>query len=321
MFAYKANSEKTVSPDNAVPADLIVISQEPITPIPLQHNLDPRKVALGKQLFNDNRLSSDNTIACAHCHNLANGGVDGLPRSVGIKGKVGNINSPTVFNSGFNFKQFWNGRVNSLEDQVQFPIINPVEMDSNWHEVIGKLQQDPYYLSEFATIYGEAMQPSSISDAIATFERSLITPNAKFDRYLRGDKQALNADELAGYKLFKKIGCISCHQGMNIGGNMYEKLGLFGDYFSDRGNVEEVDYGRYNITKNEEHRFEFRVPSLRNVALTAPYFHDASADTLDKAVAIMGKYQLGVDLQQDDIAKIVKFLKTLTGIYQADSSK
>ena len=307
--------------DSLMPAELVVIGQEPITPIPLKLDIDPRKVAIGRQLFNDTRLSTDNTIACSHCHNLAYGGVDGLPRSIGVGGQAGKINTPTVFNSGFNFRLFWDGRAASLEELVESPIFNQIEMGSNWEEIVNKLEKDAVYSSEFAAIYPDGIQPDHISEVIAAFVRSLTTPNGKFDRYLRGDKDALNADELAGYELFKKIGCISCHQGMNVGGNMYEKIGLFGDYFSQRGNIQEVDYGRYNITKNEEHRFEFRVPSLRNVALTAPYFHDGSADKLEKAVAIMGKYQLGIDLNNDEIGKIVKFLNTLTGVYQAEGGR
>lgn len=307
--------------DSSGTKDPLVDTREPITPIPMEIRLDARKVALGRRLFHDPQLSSDNTISCAHCHNLANGGVDGLPRSFGIGGKEGKINAPTVFNSGFNFRQFWDGRAATLEDQIAFPMNNPLEMGSTWDEVIAKLEQDAVYRRDFAAIYPEGIRPSTVKDAIATFERSLITPNGKFDRFLRGDKHALDEDELAGYVLFKNLGCVSCHQGMNVGGNMYEKLGLFGDYFAHRGNVQEVDYGRYNVTRNEEHRYEFRVPSLRNVALTAPYFHDASVATLEQAVVVMGKYQLGVDLSKDEIAKLVKFLGTLTGIYQVETSK
>jgi len=294
---------------------------EPITPIPLEIKLDSRKVALGKRLFHDPRLSSDNLISCAHCHNLANGGMDNLPRSIGVGGKEGNINAPTVFNSGFNASLFWDGRAATLEEQVDFPMLHACEMGSLWPDVLGKLKQDAGYLNSFQEIYQQGIQEDSVRDAIATFERSLITPNSKFDRYLRGDKYALSRDELAGYELFKGLGCISCHQGMNVGGNMYEKLGLFGDYFANRGNVQHVDYGRFNVTKIEEHRYEFRVPSLRNVAQTAPYFHDASAATLEQAVAIMGQYQLGVELSKDEIRKIVKFLETLSGEYLAEVGK
>jgi len=292
---------------------------EPITPIPLELKLDKRKVALGRRLFHDPRLSRDDAISCASCHNLAKGGMDNLPLSTGISGKQTKVNTLTVFNSGFNFRLFWDGRAATLEEQIDFPMNNPCDMGSSWDEVIGKLNKDTEYRRDFTAIYPGGIQPGTVKDAIATFERSLITPNSKFDRFLRGDKQALDKDELAGYELFKSLGCISCHQGMNVGGNMYEKLGIVGNYFADRGNVSEVDFGRYNITKDDEHRYDFRVPSLRNVAMTAPYFHDASAGTLENAVATMGKYQLGVDLSGEEITMIVKFLNTLTGIYQGET--
>jgi cytochrome c peroxidase len=227
-------------------------AQEPITPIPLRMNLDARKVALGKRLFFEPRFSRDNTISCAHCHNLAAGGVDGLPRSTGVDGRVAKVNTLTVFNSGFNFRLFWDGRAATLEDQIEFPMQHPSEMDTTWAEVIAKLGSDASYRRDFLAIYPEGITPLSVKNAIATFERSLITPNSKFDRYLRGDKQALDSDELAGYELFKSLGCISCHQGMNVGGNLYEKLGLVGNYFADRGNVQKADFGRYNVTGIEK---------------------------------------------------------------------
>jgi cytochrome c peroxidase len=292
-----------------------VAMQEPITPIPLEIKLDARKVALGRRLFHDPRLSRDDTISCSYCHNLAKGGMDGLPHSIGIDGKEVKINTLTVFNSGFNFRLFWDGRVATLEDQIEFPMNSPCEMGSSWKEVIAKLGKDADYRRDFGVIYRDGISILAIKDAIAIFERSLTTPNGKFDRFLRGDKDVLDSDERAGYELFKALGCISCHQGRNVGGNMYEKIGVVDDYFAHRGNVQKVDYGRYNFTGIEEHRYEFRVPSLRNVALTAPYFHDASAKTLEQAVSIMGKYQLGVKLTSGEVARIVKFLNTLTGIY------
>jgi cytochrome c peroxidase len=244
-----------------------------------------------------------------------------LPHSAGIDGQKTKVNTLTVFNSGFNFRLFWNGRAATLEDQIDFPMQYHAEMDTAWSEIITKLDDDASYRRDFSAIYPEGVVPKSIKDAIATFERSLITPNSNFDRYLRGDKQALDSEELAGYQLFKNLGCISCHQGMNVGGNMYEKLGLVGNYYTDLGDVQDVDFGRYNITGKEEDRYEFRVPSLRNVALTAPYFHNASAGTLEQAVATMAKYQLGVDLTDDEITRIVKFLNTLTGIYQGETGQ
>jgi len=302
--------------DSSIQREQYFDFQEPITPIPIDTKFDARKVALGRRLFHDPQLSSNDSISCAYCHNLAKGGMDGLPRPIGINGKEGKINTLTIFNSGFNFRMFWDGRVATLEDQINFPMSSPCEMDSSWDEVIAKLNKDTDYRRDFAVIYPGGVGIGSIKDAIATFERSLVTPNGKFDRYLRGEKRALDSDELAGYELFKSLGCISCHQGMNVGGNMYEKLGIVDDYFAHRGNVQKVDYGRYNFTGIEENRYEFRVPSLRNVALTAPYFHDGSAKTLEKAVSIMGEYQLGVKLTSDEVAKIVKFLNSLTGIYQ-----
>ena len=200
---------------------------------------------------------------------------------------------------------------------MEIPLQHPAEMASTWPEVIAKLSKDAAYRLDFSTIYPQGIQQASVKDAIATYERSLTTPNSKFDRYLRGDIHAMNDEELDGYQLFKNLGCINCHQGMNVGGNLYQKLGVVNDYFAARGNVSEVDYGRYNITKIEADRYKFRVASLRNVALTAPYFHDASADTLEKAVLTMGRYQLGVSLSREEIISIVKFLNTLTGEYSA----
>jgi cytochrome c peroxidase len=296
---------------------VFVGSDEPIRPLPLElPNLDKRKVALGKMLFNDVRMSKDNSIACVNCHQLEHAGVDHLKYPVGFHGQVGDINAPTVFNSGFNFRQFWNGRAASLEEQISGPIHVLREMASNWDEVVFKLQKDASYLRLFKAIYKDGVTVKNIADAVATFERSLITPNSRFDRFLRGDEHAITSEELAGYKLFKSYGCISCHQGMNIGGNMYEKLGIMNDYFGSRGDINEADMGRYSVTKIAEQMHEFKVPSLRNVDRTAPYFHDGSASTLSAAVIIMAKYQLGLDMPAEDVSKIVAFLKTLTGEYE-----
>ncbi len=242
--------------------------------------------------------------------------VAGMTRSVGIKGGVGVINSPTVFNSGFSFTQFWDGRAATLEDQVEGPIHHPKEMGSNWKQIIGKLEKDESYRQAFKALYQEDINPASIKDAIATFDRSLITPNSRFDRFLRGDNNAINTVEKNGYSLFQSYGCASCHQGINLGGNMFEKMGLMGNYFADRGNITEADKGRYNLNRNPESMYEFKVPSLRNVALTAPYFHDGNAKTLEEAVYIMAKYQLGRSMPQQDIEAIAAFLRTLTGEYQ-----
>jgi cytochrome c peroxidase len=286
---------------------------EPIRPIPLDVRLDARKVALGDRLFHDKRLSGDDTIACASCHSLERGGVDGRVSAIGIGGSVGPINVPTVLNSGFNFRQFWDGRAASLEEQAAGPVHNPKEMGSNWSQVIEKLSRDKSLVSAFGESYRDGLKPRNIQDAIAVFERSLTTPNARFDKYLRGDTTALHRDELQGYRLFKSYGCVACHQGVNVGGNMFQVFGVMGDYFAGRGEPTGADMGRYNVTHNEADRHMFKVPSLRNVALTAPYFHDGSARTLDDAVDTMFRYQLGRPAPQQDKALIVKFLYTLTG--------
>lgn len=288
------------------------LADEPIKPLPVKLDLDGRKVALGKRLFHDKRLSKDNSLACAGCHELSNGGVDGRQFAVGVGGQVGPINAPTVLNSGFNFRQFWNGRAESLEEQAEGPVHNPKEMGSNWKEVVAKLGKDKPLVDQFRAIYGDGLHPRNIQDAIATFERSLVT-QSRFDQYLRGEFKAINEDEKKGYELFKNYGCVACHQGVNVGGNMYQTFGVLGNYFQDRGNITDADLGRYNVTKRAQDRFVFKVPSLRNVELTAPYFHDGSAKTLNHAVDVMFRYQLGRTAPDADKALIVAFLKSLTG--------
>lgn len=272
-------------------------------------------------MFNDPRLSGDGSISCASCHNLDTGGVDRLPRSSGVGGKEGGINAPTVFNSGFNFRQFWDGRAETLEDQIDGPLQNPVEMAGTWPKALAAIAEDPQYAAAFSALYRDGIQSRNVKDAIATFERSLITPNSRFDRFLRGDQTALSEEELAGYDLFKQIGCTSCHQGLHIGGNMYQKLGIMEDYFAVRGHITEVDLGRFNITKREQDRYFFKVPTLRNVAVTPPYLHDGSAATLEEAVQVMTRYQLGKKLKKADEVRIVAFLRTLTGEYSGKPLK
>lgn len=289
----------------------LAATHEPLLPLPSPPPLDPRKVELGRLIFADPRMSHDDTLSCASCHNLQNGGVDSQPRSRGIGGQLGNINAPTVFNSSLNFRQFWDGRARTLEDQAAGPVHNPVEMGSSWPEVVAKLKADPDYRARFDEIYG-GVEPAAIQNAIATFERSLLTPS-RFDRYLRGDHDALTADEIAGYELFKRYGCTACHQGANIGGNMFQKFGVMGDYFADHGGSGKADLGRFNVTGIEEDRNVFKVPSLRNVGRTAPYFHNGSVSSLEEAVKIMGRYQLGVELPEADAKHIVAFLRSLDG--------
>ena len=300
------------------PAPLVVKAQrEAILPLPLSLELDPAKVALGEKLYHDPRLSGNDTISCASCHDLGKGGTDQLPFSVGIGGALGGINSPTTFNSGFNFVQFWDGRARTLEEQAAGPIHNPLEMGSSWPEVIAKLAADPLYRQAFAASYPDGISAENITAAIGTFEKSLITPNAPFDRYLRGEKEAIGTAAREGYRLFKEFGCIACHQGINIGGNMFQTLGVMEDYFTHRP-ITDADRGRYNVTGRPWNMYQFKVPTLRNIALTFPYLHDGSAATLKEVLAVMWSSQLGRKLQEDEAELIIEFLKTLTGEYRGE---
>ncbi len=192
-------------------------------------------------------------------------------------------------------------------------------MDSNWIDITNKLKLSPEYQAAFAELYAQGIQSATIKDAIATFERSLSTPNSRFDRFLQGDVQILSEQEKEGYRLFKSYGCASCHQGVGIGGNMFQRFGVMGDYFADRGKPTKADLGRFNVTGNEADRHLFKVPGLRNVALTAPYFHDGSTRSLEEAVMVMAKYQLGRQLSSEELHRIVSFLKTLSGEYKGEA--
>jgi cytochrome c peroxidase len=290
---------------------------EPVQPIPMTVELDADKVALGDKLYHDVRLSGDDTISCATCHDLAKGGTDQAPSSTGIGGQVGPINSPTTFNSAFFVRQFWDGRAATLEEQAAGPVHNPIEMGANWDVVIPKLEKDKEYVEAFKALYPEqGISGEAIVDAIAIFERSLNTPNSRFDQYLRGNKDAINDEEKKGYELFKASGCATCHVGPAMGGESFERMGLKADYFEDRGNVQEVDQGLTNFTQKEDDRFKFKVPTLRNIAITYPYFHDGQTTDLKEAVKIMAKYQEGIELTDQESDLIAKFLNTLTGEYK-----
>ena len=286
---------------------------EALKPLPPVAQLDPAKVELGRQLFNEPRLSVNNTLSCASCHHLESGGADNKPFSIGFDGKPVEINTPSVFNASLNFKQFWNGRVDTLEAQVEQVVISPVEMGSDWKTVVQNLSALPVYLAAFKQAYPDGVTAANVQNALATYERTLLSSNSRFDQYLLGNTDILTTEEKYGYQRFKDYGCIACHQGVNIGGNMFQKFGVMGDYFKVRGNPTDSDLGRYLVTKDEEDRNVFKVPSLRNVAVTAPYFHDGSANTLEEAVDVMFKFQLGRIPSAEDKTLIIKFLKTLTG--------
>jgi len=285
---------------------------EPIRPLLAPSQLNADKVQLGKSLFHDKSLSADNSLSCASCHDIGNGGDDGRVRSFGIKNQVGTINSPTVINSVFNSNYFWDGRSSSLADQVAGPIHNPLEMGSNWNEVIAKLKGNPERVKGFKHVYGTTINASNIADAIAEYERALVSTGSLFDLFLEGQSDAITDGAKRGYAIFKEVGCISCHQGQNIGSNAFQQFGVMGDYFAERGSITTEDYGRFNVTGREIDRHYFKVPTLRNVEITSPYFHDGNATNLDDAVRIMARYQLGFELSNDEVNVIVEFLVSLT---------
>lgn len=293
-------------PDFVIPA--------PIAPLPQALQLDPAKVQLGRTLFNDPRLSGNGSVACSSCHDIGSGGADpGRRFSVGVDGREMPVTTPTVLNSGFNFVQFWDGRALTLEVQVVEMIEHPVAMGGDLHRARDALGADAALESRFRQAYGERLTVDNLVDALATYLRALITPSAPFDRYLLGDPGAVGADVLAGFELFTDFGCVACHQGRNVGGNMFQRFGVMGDYFADAGDRGEPDYGRYNVTGRERDRHVFKVPTLRNVARTAPYFHDGSAASLEEAVEIMVRYQLGRPASAEQVAGIVTFLESLSG--------
>jgi cytochrome c peroxidase len=288
-----------------------------IRPIPARLDHDPAKAALGKKLYFDKRLSGDDTLSCASCHDLGRGGTDNETVSDGIREQKGGINAPTTFNAALNFVQFWDGRAATLEAQAGGPPMNPVEMGSTgWTQVVDKLNKDRALRKEFEAVYPEGFSEETITSAIAEFERTLLTPNARFDRYLTGDADALTEPEKHGYKVFLDKGCATCHAGELLGGKSFEVMGRRADYFAARRDAgTAADDGRYNVTKNEADRHYFKVPTLRNVARTSPYFHDGSKRTLAGAVDAMATFQLGAALRQDELQDVVRFLETLTGEY------
>jgi cytochrome c peroxidase len=297
---------------DGAPSPFLADRAEPILPLAAVAGIDADKMALGRKLFHEEALSGDGTVSCATCHDLGRGGGDARPRPIGSGGAEGVVNTPSILNAALGFRQFWDGRAATLEDQIDEPLHGPHEMNSSWPQAVSALGRDPAYQAAFAMLYpGGGITAANVKDALAEFQRSLPAPTP-FDRFLAGDGSAISGDAKAGYKLFKSLGCVACHQGTGVGGNMYQRMGLLADYFADRGGVTAADFGRYNVTGREEDRFVFKVPSLRNVALTAPYFHDGSAGTLEKAVRAMARYQLGREITAGETKAIVAFLESLT---------
>lgn len=288
-----------------------------VQPIPDSIPTNPHKVALGDKIFHDGRLSGDGTIQCATCHGLNSGGVDGLQFSIGIDGQKGGINAPTVFNSAFNLAQFWDGRAKDLADQAKGPPLNPIEMGSkDWQEILAKFEQDEAFMKEFLSVYPH-LDHITLTDAIGEFEKTLLTPNSAFDKFLKGDQNALTDAQKRGYELFKNAKCDTCHTGVAMGGQSYEVLGLYEDYFRDRGTpITDADHGRFSQTNDPADMHRFKVPTLRNVALTAPYMHDGTVKDLKEAVRVMGKYQSNRNFTEQELNDVTSFLESLTGEYK-----
>jgi cytochrome c peroxidase len=284
-------------------------TDEPIKPIQPAVIKNQKHVDLGRQLYFDPRLSKSGFISCNSCHNLSAGGTDNLKTSIGHNWSKGPINSPTVLNSSLNLAQFWDGRAADLQEQAAGPIANPGEMAFTHQLAVDMLRSIPGYVEQFKDIFGNReITINEVTLAIAAFEETLVTPNSRFDQWLKGDKEAINSMELAGYNLFKNSGCVACHNGPAVGGNSFQKMGVVEPYHASSPSE-----GRSAVTGNDADRFNFKVPTLRNVALTYPYFHDGEADTLTQAVDIMGRLQLGRTFTAKENAQIVAFLKTLTG--------
>ena len=291
---------------------------EPIRPLPVKTGVDPARAALGRALFYDLRLSQNNTQSCATCHQAGHGGAD--PRALSpAGGQPGLRNTPTVYNSTFNLRQGWIGSYSGVEGVLEH-VMGPQSpgTPSAWEIVASRLTGDQAVSAHFSQVYGDDISAALVKDALGSYLKSLVTPS-RFDRYLRGDKAALSADEKAGYARFKSYGCVSCHQGINVGGNMYQKFGVMRELGQDA--LIAADLGRYTLSGRAADRHMFRVPSLRNVALTAPYFHNGSVATLEEAVGAMFKYQLGRDAPKPDQELIVRFLKTLNGEPAAAGAK
>jgi cytochrome c peroxidase len=281
----------------------------PLQPLPTIVSIDQNWRALGKALFHSPLLSQDNSISCASCHDIKQGGDDNFPVSIGINSQIGTRNSPTVLNAALNFRQFWDGRESSLTEQIHGPIHNPIEMGSNFSDIINKLSSDPTFNSAFLALDANGITEENIIYAIITYQNSLITNNSPIDRFLLGDKNALNEQQLRGLEKFQRFGCVTCHQGRNIGGNIYQKLGRID--LAPKSLL--LDKGRFNVTNEPNDLHVYKVPSLRNVALTAPYFHDGSISTLEDAVRIMAQLQLGMEMADEDVNDIVALLNSFTG--------
>lgn len=333
--------EATIEPSSTMRAtkrleiDLAAVSRqspsdpdaEPIKAVPgteqLLEDLDiefsHKLSVLGESLFHDTRLSTDNTMSCAACHDLRYGGIDRASTATGIRGQVGPVNTPTVFNSALSMAQFWDGRAANLVEQAGGPPLAAGEMGSSWSEILGKLRADTALVEGFKRAFPDTItcaddiKQEQVLEAIAHFELTLTTPDSAFDRWLAGQTDALTTEQRQGYEVFKVAGCVTCHYGPSAGGRTFQRLGAMRDFFTDSDRISHVDYGRYNVTNDERDKHVFKVPSLRNVVYTGPWFHDGSMSTLDDAVRAMAMHQLDLELSDEQVRLIVVFLDSLTG--------
>lgn len=300
-----APTEVQIDPDQLVMFEpLPAVMESPGQP------LTEEKIALGRMLYYDSRLSRTGKVSCNSCHDLANYGVDSQPVSDGIEGKTGDRNSPTVYNAAGHFVQFWDGRAPHVEEQAKGPVMNPIEMAmGSEKDVVKTISGIPEYVAAFKKAFPEDKQPVSLDNvgkAIGAFERKLVTPS-RWDRFLTGDKTALTSAEKAGFNKFMEVGCQACHMGAYVGGSIYQKMGLAKPW------IQTTDLGRFKVTGREEDKMLFKVPSLRNIEKTAPYYHNGGVATLEEAVKDMGEYQLGRRLSDSDVQSIITWLRTLTG--------
>ena len=295
-----------------------------VAPAPKDNPTTQAKVELGKKLYMDPRFSSTGTVSCNSCHNVMEGGDDSRPTSMGVHGKTGGRNAPTVWNAAFHSVQFWDGRANLLEDQAKGPVANPVEMGMKDVETaMERVRRIPGYKAEFEKVFGkDGMTVDNAARAVAAFERTLITPNSPYDRFVKGDKTALSAQQQRGMEKFAATGCTSCHSGaafngpkMPFGQGFYAKFPTFSDNEYVKKYNLMADKGREEATGKAADAHMFRVPTLRNITDTAPYFHNGSVNDLGEAVRVMAKTQLNKDLSDEDVADIVAFLSALTGEY------
>jgi len=292
-------------------------------PIPSDNPMSADKIELGKQLFFDARLSKNGTVSCSSCHNVMSGGEDNRTASVGIEGKVGTRSSPTVWNAAFQSVMFWDGRAKDLETQAKGPLTNPIEMGMPNHDfVVQRIKQIPGYVSSFEKVFKskDSLTIDNLAKAIAAYERTLISMNSPYDKFIAGNKSALTSEAQKGFETFKSVGCISCHSGTNFSGPtlpqgiaFFQKFPMIPNQDLEQKYNFSADGGKFQVTKIESDRNLFRVPTLRNIALTAPYFHNGAVKDLNEAIRVMAKLQLGKDLSANDVKSISSFLKSLTG--------